>query len=68
MPVMDGFEASAIISNLKPEIPIVALTAICENIGNDDFQRAKILEKLDKPVDPDILYETILKYVVQKTL
>ena len=28
----------------------------------------KILEKLDKPVDPDILYETILKYVVQKTL
>lgn len=68
MPIMDGFEASEIISGLKPEIPIVALTAISENICSNNFQKAKILEKLDKPINPDILCETILKYVTQKTI
>ncbi|WP_264523967.1 hybrid sensor histidine kinase/response regulator [Flavobacterium sp. N502536] len=68
MPIMDGFEASEIISGLKPEIPIVALTAISENICSNNFQKAKILEKLDKPINPDILCKTILKYVALKTL
>lgn len=63
MPVMDGFEAAKIINSLEPEIPVIALTAISESISNSDFQKAKILEKLDKPIDPDILYRTILKYV-----
>ena len=63
MPIMDGFEASDYISKLKPEIPIVALTAISEEVNRELFSASKIRKVLSKPVDVQELYETILLYV-----
>lgn len=62
MPIMDGFEASEYISKLKPEIPIVALTAISEDVNKELFAAARIKKVLSKPVDVDELYKTISYY------
>jgi signal transduction histidine kinase/CheY-like chemotaxis protein len=63
MPIMDGFEASDYISKLKPNIPIVALTAISEEVNRELFSASKIRKVLGKPVDVQELYETILLYI-----
>ncbi|RXR19071.1 response regulator [Flavobacterium amnicola] len=60
MPIMDGFEASDYISKLKPKIPIIALTAISEEVNKELFSASKIKKVLSKPVNIDELYETIL--------
>lgn len=59
MPIMDGFEASDHISRLKPNIPIVALTAISEEVNKELFSASRIRKVLSKPVDVEELYETI---------
>ena len=66
MPVMDGFEASRRIRNqlgLK-ELPVIAMTANamkgdkqkCLNAGMDDY--------ISKPVAQDVLYSTLLNWIV----
>ncbi|MGX7666250.1 ATP-binding protein [Flavobacterium pedocola] len=62
MPIMDGFEASEYISKFKPDIPIVALTAISEDVNKELFAAAKIKKVLSKPVDVEELYKTISFY------
>ncbi|WP_162847109.1 PAS domain-containing hybrid sensor histidine kinase/response regulator [Mucilaginibacter gracilis] len=62
MPVMDGFEAAAIIKQTQPDLPIIALSADAmpetrlkaEQHGMDDY--------LTKPFVPEILFEKIVKY------
>ncbi|WP_300567989.1 ATP-binding protein [Flavobacterium sp.] len=66
MPIMDGFEASDYISKLKPKIPIVALTAISEEVNKELFSASKIRKVLSKPVNIEELYETILLNVNEK--
>lgn len=59
MPNMDGFEASSIISKIKPHIPIVALTAISEDVRKEDFLKSTMITKLSKPLDIEQLCLTI---------
>ena len=68
MPEMDGLEATKMIRALEREdaknIPIIALTA---NAFNEDVQRslqAGMNAHLSKPVDSDILYETLGNMIV----
>ncbi|SHJ14778.1 Signal transduction histidine kinase [Flavobacterium terrae] len=63
MPIMDGFEASDYISKKKPYIPIIALTAISEDINKELFSASRIKKVLSKPVDVEELYETILNTI-----
>ena len=63
MPEMDGLAATAAIREMDREdakkIPIIALTA---NAFDEDVQRslqAGLNAHLSKPVDPDVLYETL---------
>jgi CheY-like chemotaxis protein len=63
MPEMDGLEATKAIRALPREdaetIPIIALTA---NVFDEDVQRsmqAGLNAHLSKPVQPDVLYETL---------
>lgn len=63
MPEMDGLEAAAAIRALdRPDakkVPIIALTA---NAFDEDVQRsmqAGMNAHLSKPVEPDILYQTL---------
>ena len=66
MPVMDGYKATTIIRDLDKDIPIIALTA---NAMKEDVERTKAIgmdEHLNKPIDVEILYETLLRYICKK--
>ena len=63
MPEMDGLEATKVIRSLNrpdaADIPIIALTA---NAFDEDVQRslqAGLNAHLSKPVDPDVLFDTL---------
>ena len=63
MPVMDGLEATRTIRAMErpdaAEIPIIALTA---NAFDEDVQhsmQAGLNAHLSKPIDPDVLFETL---------
>ncbi len=67
MPEMDGLEATRTIRAMdRPDakaIPIIALTA---NAFDEDVQRslqAGLNAHLSKPLDPDVLYETLEKLI-----
>ena len=63
MPLVDGFEAAAQIRQLDRQIPIVALTA---NAMKEDVQRtlkAGMNEHLNKPIEVEKLYATLLRYL-----
>ena len=68
MPVMDGLETTQIIrANARwADLPIIALTAntgqhyrnLCQHTGMNDF--------LAKPINPDMLINTLLKWLVPR--
>ncbi len=67
MPIMDGLEAAKKIRSLKRKdahvIPIISLSA---NIFEEDIRAAKeagMNEHLAKPVNLDLLYNTLSKYI-----
>ena len=70
MPVMNGYEATKHIRQLKREdvksIPIIALTA---NVFFDDIiqaQRAGMNDHIAKPIDIDNLTSILEKYIQNK--
>ena len=67
MPILDGYDATKLIRELNKNIPIIALTA---NAMKEDVERTKAVgmnEHLNKPIDVEKLYETLLKYISTKT-
>jgi len=67
MPIMDGLDASVMIrkhSNKKvAKLPIIALTARSGQEQRDAAKEAGINAYLTKPLDTDLLFETIEKYL-----
>ena len=66
MPIMDGYEATKIIREQNKHIPIIALSA---NAMKENIQKSKnagINEHLTKPINFELLYEMLLKYIVLK--
>ncbi|CAM4402767.1 response regulator [Flavobacterium terrigena] len=64
MPIMDGFEASEEIGKLKPDLPIVALTAVSEELNKEKFEKVHIRKVLNKPINVDDLSNTVNFYCV----
>ena len=63
MPEMDGLEATAAIRALdRPDVKTISILALTANAFDEDVQRsmqAGLNAHLTKPVDPDILFETL---------
>ncbi|MDI9309364.1 MAG: response regulator [Limnohabitans sp.] len=64
MPIMDGFEATKYIKELKPDLPVIALTSISENIHIDKFRQVGITKVLNKPINLDELFEILTIYCI----
>ncbi|MEW6294084.1 MAG: ATP-binding protein [Pseudomonadota bacterium] len=65
MPVMNGIEATQAIraDSLNRETPILAMTANASGADRDTCLAAGMKDHITKPVDPDRLYETLLRWL-----
>jgi len=63
MPEMDGYQATSIIKEIKPSIPVIAQTAYAmaediikgKNVGCDEY--------LSKPIKPEVLINTLKRFI-----
>ncbi|MDF2922856.1 MAG: hypothetical protein K0R57_1770 [Paenibacillaceae bacterium] len=63
MPVMDGFEAAQKIRKLGLDLPIIAMTARTMQEEQEKCLAAGMNDHVAKPVDPDILFGKIRKWI-----
>lgn len=66
MPVMNGFEATKLISKLKPNLPIVAQTAYTTNDDKEKALLAGCDDFISKPISKETLNKILNKYLVTK--
>jgi PAS domain S-box-containing protein len=66
MPVMNGFEATKLIKELRPNLPIVAQTAYTSNEDKEQAFSAGCDDFISKPISEESLYEVLNKYLVIK--
>ncbi len=65
MPVMDGLDASAIITALGVKTPIVAMTANVLSSDKELYERSNMRDCIGKPFTSQELWRCLLKYVKQ---
>lgn len=63
MPVMDGLQATRILRQESPEIPIIALTAFAFDQDRIRVMEAGCNDFLTKPISATLLKQTIEKYI-----
>jgi PAS domain S-box-containing protein len=63
MPVMDGYEATRQIKSLRPEIPVVALTAYALTKDKPKAIEAGCDALVTKPVNKTVLFKTIQSFL-----
>ena len=65
MPEMDGFEATRIILETQPgqHPPIIAMTANALTRDRERCIGAGMVDHIAKPIDPDVLFDTLLKWI-----
>ena len=63
MPVMDGLEASAMITELGTETPIVAMTANVLSTDRELYERSNMHDCIGKPFTSQELWHCLLKYI-----
>jgi two-component system sensor histidine kinase/response regulator len=62
MPVMDGFEATALIKQKHPDVPVIALTADAMPETHNKAFEAGMTDYLTKPFIPETLFEKVVKH------
>ena len=65
MPVMDGFDATRRLRREArlADLPIIAMTAHAMLVEHDKCLNAGMNDFLTKPVDPDLLYATLMRWI-----
>ncbi len=63
MPVMDGYEATELIKQNQPDIPVIALTAAAFDDMHDYLSKKGFSDVVQKPFIPDELYAKIFSLV-----
>ena len=66
MPIMDGYGATKLIREKDKDIPIIALTANAMKEDIEKTKQAQMNEHLNKPIEVEKLYATLLKYISKK--
>jgi len=66
MPIMDGYEATKHIREKDKDTPIIALTANAMKEDVAKTRKAGMQEHLNKPIEVEKLYATLLKHISQK--
>ncbi|WP_448702705.1 PAS domain S-box protein [Mucilaginibacter sp. AW1-3] len=62
MPLMDGFEAAALIKQSQPDIPIIALSADAMPETSAKAARYGMDDYLTKPFVPEVLFEKLARF------
>jgi PAS domain S-box-containing protein len=64
MPGMDGFNATKLIKQQNPEMPVIAQTAFAMISDKDTALASGCDDYLSKPIDPELLLKKIKKYML----
>ena len=64
MPVMDGLSATQELKKLRPHIPVIAQTAYALSNDKEEVLAKGCDNYISKPIDKQILIETIAKYLI----
>ena len=65
MPIMDGIEATRLIRNFKPDLPIVAQTAVGTQEDIDNIMLAGCNDYMLKPIDLKLFLSIIRKIIMK---
>ena len=68
MPVLDGKQAFAIINQMAPEIPIIALTANVMSQDIKEYEQMGFSGYLGKPFELRDLYQILTKYLINSAV
>ena len=63
MPVMNGIEATKLIKEIRPELPIIAQTAYAFSSEKDEILAMGCTDYISKPILKHTLLQMIKKYV-----
>jgi DNA-binding NtrC family response regulator len=66
MPNLDGMEVLRVVKERYPEVEIIVLTGFASKYSRLDVMLMGAFEFVEKPVDPDLLIETIHQAYKQK--
>jgi len=64
MPVMDGYEATRLIKQIRPKLPVIAQTAFTLGYSREQSLKAGFDDYMSKPIPKDALVELIAGYLV----
>jgi signal transduction histidine kinase/CheY-like chemotaxis protein len=63
MPVMDGYEATAAIRKISPDVPIIATTAFAFSEDEERIRNSGFTDYVAKPIRSQVLLEVVKKYL-----